>query len=270
MQPPKIENGVCTTNYDLSEVVEMVEILDDWKQRSGEGDFLLNILELLRENLIGLGMDNELRVFDSCLGLGFNAIKLAKQGYDVRGNEIDPVFARGVRDKLKQEGLDIHVTEFDWRELTDSVPKESQDSVLCLGNSICYLFDSESQRKALKNFYDFLKEDGALLIDERNFQYMHDHVQEIRDGSFTFPGKYGQAGTSVHTAEPIEITEDYLQIKFTTPDKEKIAVLAFYPFKRHQLLGLLRETGFSKIEMYSDYTPGYNSEADFYQYVCVK
>lgn len=46
--------------------------------------------------------------------------------------------------------------------------------------------------------------------------------------------------------------------------------LDVYQFKRGELMGLLREVGFSKITQYSDFHEGFDLQADFYEYVAEK
>jgi len=50
----------------------------------------------------------------------------------------------------------------------------------------------------------------------------------------------------------------------------KKGYLVLYPFKANELLQLLKIVGFQNIERYSDYIKGKNTDADFYQYVCMK
>jgi len=257
---PRIVDGLCETNYSQETILEMDRKLNKWKQRCGDGRFIDGVLtECLGRT-----------VLDTCMGVGDDVINLAKKGYNVFGNEIDLLFLAEAQRRIRESRESISVTSRDWRKLGRLFPVPCFSAVLCTGNSISYMFDRKSQRRAIDAFYNILESGGRLVIDERNFQYMLDNVEAISRGTFQFPGQWGEQSEGIHKAKPLEITEDYVHIEYTDPDDGAKLHLHFYPFKRNELLGLLREAGFRSIEQYSDYEPGYNSDADFYQYVGVK
>lgn len=89
-------------------------------------------------------------------------------------------------------------------------------------------------------------------------------------GGLHSTGKYVYTGLSKVGARYIEVTDQAMTVEYTHHEIGKRAYYRFYPFKKGELFGLLRAAGFSKIEQFSDYQPGEDPEADFYQYVCVK
>ena len=67
-----------------------------------------------------------------------------------------------------------------WLTLPDDLPGQEGtfDAVICLGNSFANLPDFEgnlnNQRIALKNFADFLRPGGIMIIDHRNYDAILD------------------------------------------------------------------------------------------------
>ncbi|MBN2043217.1 MAG: class I SAM-dependent methyltransferase [Candidatus Aenigmarchaeota archaeon] len=244
--------------YNTKTLVELWRDFIDWdKRREGENGFLKKLL---------LGRR---RVFESCLGEGCDTIYLTKEGFDVTSNEIDTLFADKAKDNAQKEGVGLKITTFDWRDIDKKFKEGQFDAVLCLGNSLTYLFSKNDQIKTLKNFRFILKRKGILIIDERNYQYFLDDAESILKGGFRYSGKYTYCGTKVH-GRPVEIEENKVVMEYEDERTGKKAYLVLYPFRRGEFLSLLREAGFRKITIYSDFKEGYNKNADFYQYVAVK
>lgn len=253
-------NDIIPENYNSKNLVEMWGDLIDWKKRrEGENGFLVNQLSKY----------NAKKIFDAALGDGCDSIYLIKEGFDVTSNEIDKVFLAKAIENSKIENVELKTTALDWRMLDNNIPESSFDTVIILGNSLTYLFSEDSRIEALAQFKKILKKGGLLIIDERNYQSIFDNRENILRGKFQYSGKYVYCGTKVH-GRPIEISNDAVKFEYTDDRNRKKAYLTMYPFKRGELKRLLEKTGFRKIEQYSDYKLGENSNADFYQYVCVK
>lgn len=248
-------------NYNSKVLVELWSDFIDWeKRRKGENGFLIQQLKRF----------NCKTVFDACLGDGADSIYLIKEGLEVTSNDIDRLFIKKAEKHAKELGIKLKITEFDWLELEKHFEKENFDAVLCLGNSLTYLFERTEQLKALKNFYYILRKGKILIVDERNYQELLNKRNEIlKEGNFPYSRKYVYCGAKVH-GEPIEISEDKVKMQYTDERTGKKGYLVLYPFKRNELFNLLKEAGFRKIEKYSDYKKGENPEADFHQYICVK
>jgi SAM-dependent methyltransferase len=230
------------------------------KRRKGENGFLL---KTLRKHSCRT-------VFDACLGDGADSIYLLKNGFSVTSNDLDKLFIQKALQNAKKNRVKLAVTSYDWRRLDKHLPQNKFDAVLCLGNSLTYLFKSADQLKALRNFRRILKPNGILIIDERNYQYMLDKREEIlKKQKFQYSGKYVYCGDTVH-GKPIEISDKKVRMEYTDEKTGKIGYLTLYPFKRRELLNLLKETEFSTIEQYSDYKKGFKRNSDFYQYIGLK
>ena len=251
---------VLADNYSPGIYMEMVEGFERWKDKTEHRPFLLSVLK----ERVPAGAC----VLDAAVGVGHDAIYLAKQGYPVHGNDIDKDALKLARKNAKRAGAKIVFTGVNWLDFR--LYNVYYGVVLCLGNSLTYLFDKDQQLQALKNFRNKLDvPDCTLVIDERNYQYMFDHAREIERRRFRYPGVYALSKKDVHLT-PLAIKEGEVIMRAASRQTGHTLDLKFYPFKRNEMLSLLRETGFRRIEQFSDYIPGFNPNADFYQYVCTK
>ena len=247
-------------NYNSKTLVEMWGDFIDWKKRrKGENGFLKKILE----------KNNARDVFESCLGDGCDSIYLIKEGFEVTSNDLDVEFIKKAQENARKENVKLNITSFDWRELEKHFEKEKFDAVLCLGNSLTYLFKKPDRLKTLKQFYKILKKGGVLVIDERNYQYFLDNKEQILGGNFIYSGKYVYCGNKVH-GKPIEIKKNKVVMEYADTLRKKKGHLTLYPFWKGEMLLLLKTAGFKEIAQYSDYKKGFNQKADFYTYVCKK
>ncbi len=202
-------------------------------------------------------------IFDACLGSGATTIGLKLAGvYDVISNEIDQRLERVAKKEATRFGVELKdIYNYDWREIPPELDNRF-GSVLCLGNSLGYLFKRKDQLKALSSFRRILKEKGKLTIDERNYGLMFEerfkHGKEIVYCGDLVEGR------------PILIKEDLVVMEYKHKENGKVAHLVMYPFKKGEMIGLLEEVGFNEIEIYSDYRRGYDPEAEFITYVCSK
>ena len=210
-------------------------------------------------------------VFDSCLGTGADSIHLLGGGYPVVSNELDSNFVRMALKMAETEDVKLRILNYDWRDLEKLVDAESFDAVLCLGNSLTYLFDYRDQMAALEGFLHILHRDGILILDTRNYDYILDNrAQILENRSFHYSGKYVYCGTEGVHAFPIEISDDAVTFEYKHLKTGEIGHLILYPFSLQELRNLLETTGFVDISLFSDYREDFNPKADFYQFVCTK
>ena len=104
----------------------------------------------------------------------------------------------------------------------------------------------------------------------RVIQRILDNKEAALIGTLHSTGEYLYTGTNKVKARFIEITNEVVLVEYQHLESGEKAYYKISPFKKGELLGILREAGFSRIEQYSDYEPGDNPDADFYQYVCIK
>lgn len=232
----------------------------NWDKRLlSEGPFLL-------EHLKKHGCQ---RVFDAALGEGGLSIFLLKNGFEVVSNELDSEFRKVALENARREGARLNVTEYYWQDLRKHFRQGSFDAVVCEGNSLCCEPSSKGRRKAVLNFHYILKQDGILEIDERNFGYILGQKEEILRGNFRYSGKFIYCGDRIH-AMPVKITGREVVMQYSDEADGKRGYLSIYPFKNGELVSLLSAAGFSSVESFSDFKPGFDPNADFHMHVGIK
>ncbi|MFH1391592.1 MAG: methyltransferase domain-containing protein [Candidatus Diapherotrites archaeon] len=247
-------------NLHSSNLVEMWGDFIDWEaRRKGENGFLENTL---RENKCT-------KIFDSTLGDGCDSVHLIKKGFDVTSNEVDSNFLAKAIQNSKNHNVKLKVTEHDWRNVSEHLGINVFDAVLCLGNSIAYLFKKNDRLKSIKEFFRILKPGGILIIDERNHRYLLNNREEILNGNFKYKGKYVYCGKHVK-GFPIEISDDLFKMKYVDNRNGKFASLDIYPYKENELENELKNAGFADITLFADYSKTPEGTPDFFQYIAKK
>jgi len=204
-------------------------------------------------------------LLNACLGSGATTFGLYNSGLtDIISNEIDPEFITIANDLAKDLQIPLTITQYDWRDLAHHFTAEFE-AVLCLGNSLTYLFKREDQISAIQNFKSVLKPGGKLFIDERNY------AEHFLNGPFTPSGRYVYCGIDKVEAKPIFVSEHLVVLQDRHLQKGTTAHLLLYPFKDGEMEGLLAKAGFSGIEKFADYQhPIQVQRPDFFTYVCTK
>lgn len=242
-----------TDNSDAQEIAKMWTDYVNWEgRRKAEDGFLVKQLQKY----------NVHKILDMALGEGVDTVYLLQQGFEVEANELDSGFRQQAVKNAQKFGFTINPSGVDWRSLHTIYPPHIFEAIICLGNSLTFLLKKEDQFKALQEFYQLLKVGGILMIDERNYDKIRKNPTHLT-GEFLFTGSKVEARWT-------ELTDALASGELTHKETGQKAYFVVYPFKKGELLGLLKETGFSKIEQFSDYQEGDNNDADFYQYVCIK
>ena len=122
-------------------------------RRRGENGWLLNQLKNYSAK----------KVLDAALGDGVDTIYLLQQGFDVSANEIDDAFRSKAIENAKKAGFSLNPTSADWRDLSEAYRRNSQDALICMGNSLTCIKGEEGLLKALHEFQRILKPGGGLV-----------------------------------------------------------------------------------------------------------
>lgn len=217
------------------------------------------------------------RILDVACGSGGYAVELAKGGYRLTAVDLDGEMVAMAREKAKRAGVDITVLQCDMRELhktlVDSSPADADGTpsamdtrfhcIFCIGNSLVHLGNLQEISGALKEMYGLLEAGGTLIVQTINYdriiKYNVDSLPTIKNPAATleFVRKYAYM-------------EDSGLINFNTtltvgPEGEKEVFensIELFPIKSGDLLRLLQETGFQKIEFSGDFDGSdYDEEA---------
>lgn len=230
--------------YSADFVSRWDELIDWNKRAESEGAFFTDLL--LRTGAC--------RVFDASTGSGFHAVQLRRAGFDVTACDGSPTMVRRAKANFASRGLDIPIICQDWRDL-DPQRLGAFDAVLCLGSSLCHLFQQSERVEVLQRFGQLLRPGGMLLIDQRNFQ-------AILAGYFSSSGRYDYCGKTASVTLG-ELSPSLCEFVYTFADGVRHS-LSVFPI----LPGVLREelalAGFVVDSSYGDFKRVYDPlRADF-------
>jgi len=207
------------------------------------------------------------KVFDACLGSGATTFGLKLEGVEnIVSNEIDNDLIAIAQQEANKLRVHLNINSHDWRDLK-KVYHEEFNAVLCLGNSLTYLFKRKDQLKTLKNFYEIIKPTGKLIIDERNYA---EHFLKGKK-MYKFSGKIVYCGDDKVKAHPIHVSKNMIVMEYQPKNGEERAHLVMYPFKAGEMKALLKRAGFRDIQTFGDYKKEFNPEQpEFITYVAKK
>jgi SAM-dependent methyltransferase len=236
----------------VSGFVDKWDELIDWDARArSEGAFFVDVLR-------SHGVDS---VLDVATGTGFHSVRLTEAGFDVVSVDGSEAMLAKAFENGRRRGLILKTVHADWRELTGAV-REKYDAIICLGNSFTHLHDEHDRYRALAEFYGALRDDGILILDQRNYDEMLDH-------GFTSKHVYYYCGDRV-TAEPEYVDDGLARFRYTFPDGHRYT-LNMFPLRKDYVRSLIRRAGFERVRTYGDFQERYRErETDFFIHVAEK
>ena len=139
--------------------VDKWDELIDWDSRAeSEGDFFIDVLKERGAK----------KILDVATGTGFHSIRLIEAGFEVTSADGSPQMLAKAFENGRKRGHILRTVQADWRWLNRDI-NEKYDAIICLGNSFTHLFSERDRRKSLAEFYAALRHDGALIMDQRNY-----------------------------------------------------------------------------------------------------
>ncbi len=136
-------NAVASYSAQYSKsFVERWDDLIDWeKRKAGENGFFEDLLK-------GHGVKS---VIDVSTGSGFHAVQLKRAGLDVVATDGSSTMLTKARANFRMHGLQIQSHYRDWLSL-DPQELGQFDAVVCLGSSLCHVFEAQARRNVLEKF----------------------------------------------------------------------------------------------------------------------
>ncbi|HEX8596680.1 MAG TPA: class I SAM-dependent methyltransferase [Pseudomonas sp.] len=232
------------SQYTRDFVSRWDELIDWDKRAAGEGNFFSQLLS----------KSGAETVIDVATGSGFHAVQLCQAGFSVLACDGSPTMVERARSNVKSRGLDIPVLQRDWLEL-DHRSLGTFDAVLCLGSSMCHVFDKGDRLQVLRRFRQLLKPGGLLLLDQRNFR-------AIRAGRYRASGRYYYCGRNAEVSLG-EVSDQLCEFIYTFADGACWR-LRVYPILPEELKGEISEAGFCWPRSFGDFRHIYDPlDCDF-------
>jgi len=225
--------------------------LIDWDKRAlGEGSFFTDVL-------LSVGACS---VLDVSTGSGFHAVQLKKAGFAVRANDGSQTMVDRARANFARHGVDIPISCCDWLDLNPA-RLGTFDAVLCLGSSLCHVFDEAERVAVLQRFHALLRPGGLLIVDQRNFQ-------AILAGNFKSSGRYYYCGKTARVTLG-EANDQLCEFIYTFSD-QAVYRLRVAPVRPQQLRREITRAGFGGVHSFGDFKPLYDPmRADFIIHVAL-
>ena len=137
----------------------------NWQERlAAEIPFLLRLLSSFNKKA-----DRPSAVLDAACGTGHHLISLADHGYDCTGVDYSAEMIKIARKNVSKAGQKIDFYQAPFGEICQVILEKSFDCIICLGNSLPHILNSQSLLAALKDFKLLLNKNGKLIIQNRNF-----------------------------------------------------------------------------------------------------
>ena len=225
-----------------SELAEYYDHIYWWKDYRLEVDFLQKVL--VKHKVFGG------RILEVACGTGSHTKLLAARGYDVTGLDLSEDVLRVAKRKLRGRAK---LVKGDMRNLDMSIKGEF-DSVVCLFSAISYNVGVPEFKRTLKGFHQHLRKGGVAIFDT------HFTKRDFRDGyrseDIFDDGKVIGARLSLSTRKA---NVGRISFTYLIKDGRRVIVLRN---DIHQLglldpeefIGLMKEVGFRKAEVYQDWT----------------
>ena len=159
-----------------------------------------------------------------------------------------PTMVRRAKANFASRGLQIPIIRRDWRDL-DPRQLGRFDAVLCLGSSICHLFEQSDRVEVLQRFRRLLRPGGMLLIDQRNFQ-------AILNGRFTASGRYYYCGKTAKVTLG-KVNPSQCEFVYTFTDGARYTLRVF-PIQPEQLRAEMQMAGFFMLRSFGDFKHVYD------------
>jgi ubiquinone/menaquinone biosynthesis C-methylase UbiE len=186
-------------------------------------------------------------VLDCACGTGHHVMMLKNMGYDIKGSDLSPAMINKARTNLKDKNLDIPLKISDFKHLQKNFG-EKFDAVICVGNSLPHLLTDEDLTLALNEMNAVLKENGILILEQRNYDKL------LKDKKRFFPVAFRENDVFFYVLDffPSEIIFNIININTSTQALDTYTT-KYNALKMDKLKELLHTSGFQIIELYEDY-----------------
>lgn len=227
-----------STQYS-SDFVERWDALIDWeKRKAGENGFFERLLERHAVK----------SVLDVSTGSGFHAVQLKQAGFRVVATDGSGTMLKKARQNFLERELDIESHQMEWLDLDPAV-LGTFDAVVCLGSSLCHVFEAHDRMSVLRKFRALLNPGGVLIVDQRNFF-------AIRAGNFKSSGNYYYCGASASVSLG-RVDAQVCGFIYDFEDKQRYS-LKVYPLLPAELATEIQASGFFAHEDYGDFQPDFD------------
>lgn len=195
-------------------------------------------------------------------GTGEMTFRLLDEGKKIIATDLSDDMLEVMAEKAEEKGVKLPMFRMD---MCDFEIDAKMDAVLCFCDSLNYITSLEGVKKVFQGAYKALKKGGCFVFDVNSLYkcnvILKDYVEENRDDDFFFHWDVVSNGHGDITHHVI--IEDLENNERVDEIHHQVS------FSRETYLALLKEAGFSSIEVYSDFKD-YQEECERLIFVCLK
>lgn len=196
------------------------------------------------------------KILDLACGTGTYSIALAQKGHRVEGVDLGEEMIALANGK---GGLFANFKVGDMTKVKELFHEEKYDLIYCIGNSIVHLKNKEKIEELIKDIYDKLNEDGALIVQIVNY----DRVikKDVRSLPVIDRKEKGVKFIRNYNYKPEEEKVEFqTELIISKSDKEErfensVDLIAL---KMEEIKSMFEKAGFQFINVFGDF-----SEEDF-------
>jgi ubiquinone/menaquinone biosynthesis C-methylase UbiE len=209
-------------------------------------------------------------VLDLACGTGSLSIPLSKMGFHVTGADLSAEMLAVADEKARAEQAVITLLQQDMTDLSE-LGSESFDTIICFCDSLNYLPDEQAVSQTFKGVYELLKPNGAFMFDVHSIEKIENvfinQTFVSTDELVSFIWNCFE-GDDPHSVEH-ELTFFVKNEEQSLYDRyDELHIQRTYPINFYE--ALLKEIGFSNIEITSDFENSLSSGSKERIFFCCK
>ncbi len=193
------------------------------------------------------------RILDAGCGTGGYAIYLCRLGYQVTGVDISAEMIDQAQLKANSDGSKVR---FEVADLLELEQRHGYDAILCRG-VLNDLISDEDRARAFESFSSSLVTGGTLLLDVRNWDQtvLVKRQNPITEVSLTVERDrvYFRSETSLEAERHQLAIREVSEIETHGKTRRSSCEFVMRCWTPDELIGCLRRSGFSVIELLGDY-----------------
>lgn len=230
--------------------MRVVDVKTFYNTLAGEYDSMTSFNQrLIKEESLFRSLVDKYKIrtaLDAGAGTGVHSLLLVKSGVAVTAVDISQKMLQQLSTHAQEQKLKIKIIKADFLALPNKVHQKF-DAVFCMGNSLAHAKTQRELKKILSNFYKLLNHNGVLFIQILNYDRIISRgeiIQSIKEsGGKIFIRFYG-------------FGEEYIDFNLLTIERKggilqySIQTTVLRPIRQKEIIGLLRDVGFRKIESF--------------------
>jgi len=183
-------------------------------------------------------------------GTGSDTISLAVNGLSVTGFDISNKMIEKASVNAINNGIQAEFFNYPINKIP-GIFNLSFDIAVSLGNSMA-LIDDKNLKKSVKRIHDILKPGGIFILQILNYNVIKKSGSRIVNITENPPNIY------VRFYDSFGMPMNFNILRFKKDDKKDFELLTtkLYPYDKKYLSDIMKDTGFKKIETYSDLNKG--------------